>query len=174
GPLHHAVLVRVAQRGRHSAGDLHRGVEWQPSLAPQAIPQRLALHVGHDVVEEARGGAGVVQGQDVRVREAGGDLDLAQETVRAERCREFGPQDLDRDEATVLLVPGEVDRGHPAAAEFTLDRVPPGEGGLQGGQRVGHGRVLKASGAASYGPDTDLPVEPDALRLLRPARRWTK
>jgi len=40
-----------------------------------------------------------------------GDLDLAQESLRAEQGGQLGGQDLDRDTAAVLEVLGEKDRG---------------------------------------------------------------
>ena len=42
--------------------------------------------------------------------------------------------------ALVADVPGEVDRGHPAAAELALDRVAVRQRSLQLGERVRHGR----------------------------------
>jgi hypothetical protein len=47
----------------------------------QLVTQRLALDVRHDVVEEALGVTGVVQRQDVRMREVGRDLDLLVEPL---------------------------------------------------------------------------------------------
>ncbi len=56
--------------------------------------------------------------------QAGGDLDLAQESIAAERRAEFGPQHLERDEAVVLQVTREVHDGHATLPQFTLDTVP--------------------------------------------------
>ena len=81
-----------------------------------------------------------------------GDLNLVQEPLGPERGRKLGFQNLDRDPAVVLQVLGEVDRGHPAAAEFTLDRVAPGEGGLQTGERASRERFRRPT---SYGPASD-------------------
>jgi hypothetical protein len=44
---------------------------------------------------------------------------------------EIGPQDLDRDLATLLQVLGEMDGGHAALAQRTLDAIAVGEGGRQ-------------------------------------------
>jgi len=54
--------------------------------------------------------------------------DLAQEALAAEDGRKLGAEHLERDWAVMLNVPGEVHRGHPAAPELTLDRVPAREG----------------------------------------------
>ena len=107
-------------------------------LAGQPVAQRLALDVGHHVVEEAVGVAGVEHAEDVGMLEPGGDLDLAGEPVGAERGGQLGAQHLDRHLAVVLQVLGEVDGGHAALAELALDAVAVGEGRLQSGYRLGH------------------------------------
>ena len=114
-------------------GDLgeqpHRLGHRQLAGAGQAIAQGLALDVGHDVVEEAVGVAGVEDAEDVRMLEAGGDLDLAGEALGAECGGQLGAEDLDGDAAVVLEVFGEIDGGHATLAELTLDAVAAGEGG---------------------------------------------
>lgn len=60
--------------------------------------------------------------------ETSGDLDLPEKTFTAEGGDELLVQDLDGDEPAVLEVAGEVDRGHPAPAEFAFDQVPITEG----------------------------------------------
>jgi hypothetical protein len=55
--------------------------------------------------------------------EPGGDLDLAQESVVAQRCGKLGAEHLERHLAVQFQVLGEIDRSHPAAAELALDRV---------------------------------------------------
>ena len=86
------------------------------------------------------------------VVEAGGDLDLAEEPLGTECRRELGVQHLDRDLPVVLQVGREIDGGHPAAAELTLDRVAPGEGRLQTGERVSRKRFGRIT---SYGGESD-------------------
>ena len=55
--------------------------------------------------------------------EPGGEPDLAQEPLGAERGGELGVQHLERDRPVVPEVLREVDRGHAAAAELALERV---------------------------------------------------
>ena len=55
--------------------------------------------------------------------EPGGNLDLAQEAVGAERGGELGVQHLEGDDAVVLEIAGEVDGGHAPAAELALDLI---------------------------------------------------
>ena len=63
--------------------------------------------------------------------EGGGGLDLLDETIGAEDRGQLRLQDLERDVAVVLLVARQVDGGHAAFAELTLDRVAAREGGVQ-------------------------------------------
>src|SRR2546425_2336212 len=72
------------------------------TLFRSPFPEGFALDVRHHVVEEAVGLAGVDQRQDVGVVEASGNLDLAEEPLRAERAGQLGVQNLDRDGAVVL------------------------------------------------------------------------
>ena len=57
----------------------------------------------------------------------GGDRDLAQEPLGAERVGEFRVEDLDGDGAVVPQVVCEVDSGHAAVPELTLDAVAAGK-----------------------------------------------
>jgi hypothetical protein len=68
-----------------------------------------------------------VQRQDVRVLQVGGGPDLGEEAIRTERRSEVGVQDLHRDSACVPDVLGQVDSGHAALTELTLDAVSIGK-----------------------------------------------
>ena len=126
--------VRVMEGACHLLRDV-RGVGNGELLFPrEPIPQRFALDVGHDVIEEAVGFPRIVEGEDVRVRESRGDLDFAQEAVGSQRGGELRPQHLDRDGAMMLDVAAEVHGGHATAANFAFERVPPGEGSAQAGE----------------------------------------
>jgi hypothetical protein len=57
------------------------------ALPLQLLAERLALHVGHGIIQVTLGLAGVVQRQNVRVIEPGGDLDLSEEPLIAQRGR---------------------------------------------------------------------------------------
>jgi hypothetical protein len=82
-----------------------------------SAPKGHALDERHGVPEETDGLAGVVERQDVRVIEAGCQMDLTEETLRAEHWRHFRTQDLQRHLPPVLQVSGEIDRGHAASPE---------------------------------------------------------
>ena len=66
------------------------------------------------------------------VLEAGGDPDLVQEALGAQRSREFRAEHLESNLPLMATVIREVDGGHAAPAELTLDSVTVGEGGFEG------------------------------------------
>ncbi len=135
----HFLAVGVGQRVHHFDEDLHGVMHRQLTDAGQPVAERLAVDVRHDEVEEAAGFTGIVERENVRVLQAGGDLDLAEEALAAERGGQFGPQHLERHLAAVPDVLGQVHRGHAAGADFPLDAVLVGEGGGQAGEGVAHG-----------------------------------
>jgi len=57
------------------------------------------------------------------MRELRGGLDLEQESIEAEAGGEFGAENLQRNAAVVLEIPGEVDGRHPALPELPLDAI---------------------------------------------------
>ena len=69
--------------------------------------------------------------QDVRVVEPGGEPDLPDEPLGAQRVRQLGMEDLQGDGAVVPEIAGEIDRGHAATAELALEHVAVGQGGLE-------------------------------------------
>ncbi|MBX6331397.1 MAG: hypothetical protein IRY91_06100 [Gemmatimonadaceae bacterium] len=117
------MLVRVLQRLRGLVHDLQRLVDRERAVALEARAQRLALDERHGEPEPPRGGAGVVDGEDVRVLQPRGEPDLPLEAGGAERLGDLGVEHLERDRAVVLAVAGEIDRGHSPAAELALERV---------------------------------------------------
>ncbi len=133
-----ALPMRVVEGRGDLPGYLQRFVQGELLLALELIAQRLALDVGHDVIEEAFGLPGVVERQNVGVTELRGDPDLAQEPLGPEYRRQLGAQNLHGDRTLVLEVPSEINGGHPAATELALDRVPIGEGGTRAIGLVGH------------------------------------
>lgn len=141
-----AEAVRVLQRPSHLAGDADRFVHGKPPLTLEAIPEGFALHERHHEEEKIGGLPGLVERQDVGMLQLCRDLDLTRETIRADRCRQLGPEELDRDVATVPEIPGQLDRGHGTLPDLALDRVAVGESSLEAIQRLGH-RKSKVSEA---------------------------
>ena len=76
--------------------------------------------------------------------QAGGQLDLAKEPLATERLRQIGTQHFDCDFAIVLVVVGEVDRGHPARSELALESIVIGERIGQGGGGLHAAKVHRA------------------------------
>ena len=61
----------------------------------------------------------------------GGQADLAEKPLRAERRGELRTEDLEGDETVVLAVAREIHGGHPALAKLPLDQVALAKGGLE-------------------------------------------
>ena len=136
--VHHPARVGVGQRVGHLAGERQGiGDRKRPSRS-QSLAQRLALDVGHDVVEQAVGLAGIVQRKDVRVGEPGGDLDLAEEPLGAERPGELGAEDLYGNRAMMAGIGCKVDGGHAPAPDLTFERVASGEDSAGANQNALH------------------------------------
>jgi hypothetical protein len=144
--VHHVVAVGVVQRGGDLAGDGEGVGQRELPLALEPLAQRAAFHVGHDVEEQLARLARVVHRQDMRVVEAGGQLDLAEEALGADRGGKVGAEDLERDLTVVAEVLGQEDDGHPALAELALDPVAAGQGAIELILQGGHHRPPKALG----------------------------
>src|SRR6476660_7811778 len=110
--MNDTVLVRVVQRLGGLPRDSESLFEWRLGLAPESLPQGLALRIGHGEPELASRFAGVVHREDVRVLEAGGEANLALEPLGPERGGQLRAEDFQRDQAVVLEVASEVDRRH--------------------------------------------------------------
>ena len=126
--MNDAVIVGVLQGAAHLVGDAEGRVERELSLAPEPLAEGLAFDVGHHIPDQTRGLTGVVERQDMRVLQHGGDLDLAEEPVAAQRGGELRLEDLERDQPVMLEVFGEEDDGHAAVAELALDPVAVADG----------------------------------------------
>jgi len=123
-----AESVRVVEGAGHFAGDADRFINRQLTLPVQPVAQRLALHVRHHVEQRAVGFARVVQRQDVRVTELGGELDLAQEALAPDRRGDVFAQHLDGHVAIVPGVVRQVHGGHAALPKLALDAVARAKG----------------------------------------------
>ena len=136
--MHHALPVREVERQRRLACETDGVGDRELPLAGQPVAQGLAFDVRHGEPEMPGGLARVEYGQDVRVLEAGGQLDLAQEPFGSERCGELRVEHLERYRPVVLQVLRQVDSRHAAAAELALERVPLAQRRLERGPDVGH------------------------------------
>jgi hypothetical protein len=101
----------------------------------------IALDKGHREPELACRLARIVNREDVRMLQPGGELDLALEPLGTQRVGEIGVQDLKRDRPVVPEILREEDRGHPAPAELTLDPVAIRQAAFKLLAQVSHSRL---------------------------------
>jgi len=90
----------------------------------------------------------------VRVVQSRRDFDLLQETLGANRCRQIGLEDLERDLSVVLDVFREINGGHATGPDLADDRVAARQRGGESLNRVGqdHTEVRERTLASrSYG-----------------------
>src|SRR5207244_10985906 len=104
----------------------------------------------------------------VRLGGPGRVFGLTEDPLRSERRGYPGTQHLDRHRASVLRVPREIPRCHPAAPQLTLERVAVGELRAETIERWGgHPRPTRFSSAPKRG-SSELPQ--DGTRLRPPPR----
>ena len=124
--VHDALARGRGQRAGHVARDAQRIGHRQLSVALEPLPQGPALHVRHDVVEDAA--------RPRRSRRAGGCWGAAggpragsrAGSARRPPADEIGPEHLDGDRAVVLEVVGQVDVGRRTPPDLALEQVSPG------------------------------------------------
>src|SRR5713226_4645954 len=126
----------------------------------QPLPQRLALHKRHDVIQQTGGLARVEQREDMRMAELGGEADLTEEALGAQHGGQLGAQDLDGHAPLVFPVLCEVDGRHPPVAQLALDRVAIGERSPKSIERVGHSRGPREVTGVRYVPRSRLWTSP--------------
>ena len=146
----HAPGVCGGERIGHVAEDANCFRHGELTLLRQLLPERQPLDVRHDVVEEALRLSRVVHRQDVGVLEVGGNPDLLQKPLGPQRGGQLGSEHLERDLALVPEVVREVNRGHPALAQFTVEAVAvsEGRGEVKRGVRHGQGSALRLEAVA--------------------------
>ena len=139
--------MRGGQRGRRLAPDADRLGDGKPAFRLEAVGEALSLDVRHREVGESVRFADTIDGDDVRMLQAGRELGFALEArPEAGAHAELGVEHLDGDEALERPLPREVDRGHSSLAEEADDLVFSAEGGAHaiesglGGK--GHDRKL--------------------------------
>ena len=136
-------IVGVAQRISDFAGNLQRRVHRQLLLAAQALAQRLPLDQRHHVVEQPVGVAGIIERQDVRMMQAGGDLDLTEEALGTQGGRQLGTEYFHGHLAVVLQILGEINQSHPPHAQLALEPIPVGERRGEAKEGVRHRSLLR-------------------------------
>ncbi len=130
--------MRVVQRPRGLLRDPDGLLDRELPVAPKPAAQALALDVGHREPQPAGGVARVVDRQEVGMLEPGGEPDLPEEALGAERRRQLGMEHLERDRPLVPQVLDEVHRAHAAAPELAFEPVAVAQGVGERGRRDGH------------------------------------
>ena len=154
--LDHAASVGIRERACDVGENAKRFRDRQRPGPPQALSQRLPLHVRHRVPEHPRPGAGVVHREDLRVLQLRRDADLSLEALSADGRRGVRMEHLHGDRAVVSQILGEVHGRHAAPAELALERVA---------VRESCAKALRdVHGTASYCRDSDCARS----RLIRP------
>ena len=98
-------------------------VDREGAVAIEPAPQRSAGDVRHHIEQPAVFRSGIVEREDVRVRQTGDRLDLAQEPLGPDGLGRFGLHDLERDPAAVFRVVREIHRRHSALTQGGEDGV---------------------------------------------------
>ncbi len=117
--------------------DPERLDEGKLAVAAETLAEALPFHIGHREPEVAPDLSRIEYRQNVRMLQPGRELDLALESLRTERGRDRGQEHLERDEALMLDVAGEIHRRHAASAELALDEVAIGQGVAKTGWDLG-------------------------------------
>src|SRR5690606_10646563 len=122
--------VAVDDAGGVGRGEAATGLEVDlddltPRAAALPLRERDAVDALHGEEDGALVGADLVDGDDVRVSDAGQRPRLAEQPGRAAAVVAVDAQELDRDVAIELAVVPEVDDAHAAGAEAAHDGVAP-------------------------------------------------
>ena len=145
-PVHDPVPVRVIQGIGDLGGDTDRFIYGEHADLVEPIAQGLPFYIGHHVEQGPVGLARIEEGKDVGMIQVGGKADLAKETGGAQGFRDIGAQDLHRDLTIMPYIVRQVDGGHAAGTEFTLDPIAVSQRRLEAFEATGHGAPLVGRG----------------------------
>ena len=130
--MYDVLRVRVLERLGDVAGDGEGAIEGELALALDEGAERLALDVGHGVVEEVVAGlAGAEHGHDAGMMQAHRDLDLALEAVDVDAGGEVGGEDFDDHTSPDGGIVGNKHLRHAAATKLTAQPIARAEAGLK-------------------------------------------
>ena len=120
--MHHATPVAGLQRVEKIPAD-PCALGKRERAATQAVGERLAHQMRHDVVIQAGPRTYVEHRHDVGVAQVREDVRFPEEALGGVCARELGPDDLDGDGAVEPRVAAEEDHAHAAAPQLPHDVV---------------------------------------------------
>ena len=126
-PMNDTIPMRVIERVGNFARQADGDIEWDVSLSLQPRAQTLAFQKRHHIEQVSCCLSGIVQRQDVGMREPRGDSDFPEESLGERSASEFRVENLDGNPSRVLQVLREEHNGHAPAAELALKAVPVSE-----------------------------------------------
>ena len=138
-PVHDTALVRVGECAGNFAPNAHRLLHGQAVVGAEPLPHRVAFDVWHHVKELVVRLPRIVDGENVWMLKARGELDLAKKALSTERVRELRVQHLDCDEALVPNVVRQVHRRCAPTTNLTLQDIASGESFVEKRRNVEHG-----------------------------------
>jgi hypothetical protein len=124
--VNHPVVVGILEGAGGLGGNPECILHWQLRLASQTVTETLPFDEGHGEPELPSRFPRVVNGEDMRVLQAGCEPNFSLETLRAECRSQLGMQHLKSHRSVVPPVMSEVDCCHPPAAELALDAIAVG------------------------------------------------
>src|SRR5689334_22856037 len=113
--------MRVVERVGNVARDHQRALQWKLLFSFDQGAKRITLDEGHRVVEEIARLPGIEHGDDVWMVELNGDVNFAAEALGAHTRRQIRCEHLHDDLSSEMLVVGDEDASHAAAAELASD-----------------------------------------------------
>jgi hypothetical protein len=126
--VHDTVGVRIRQSIQDFPTDPKCLVHREHPLARQTLPQSLTLQQGRNVKQEPLGLSRIVQRQDVRMRERGDEIDLAQETFPTQCGGNLRVENLYGHLARISKILGPKDYRRSATSDFVENAVSTVEG----------------------------------------------
>src|SRR4051812_35831740 len=130
--MHDALRVGVCESPGDFAEDSRRVGRRERTTSSDALGERFAIDVRHDVEDELVDLVDGVNRHDVGMRETRRRARLPEEPIaKTFLSRQLGRQELDRDGAVEANFSGEVDDTHAAAAELSLERISADDGRLE-------------------------------------------
>ena len=149
--MYHSLGVCIAQCISDFTQDSRRFVHGQLACAREPVAKVLAADERHGVVEEISACAGCKKGNNVRMLQPRGELDLAAKAVGVQSSGEVGRQNLDHNLAAEVGVCRHEDTRHSPTAKLAVDLIDRAEYFLQLALKIGRQVRVLRQGCPNYG-----------------------